>query len=70
MLSTWILKKHLIKPTTAYYQQTQRKIGIIGEVGVLIHNYLPNRQKFVTFNGRSSEAHVRSGAPHGVLDSF
>ena len=42
-----------------------KKIGINGEIGVRIHNFLSNRQQCVAVNGTTlSEAQVRSGVPH------
>ena len=41
-----------------------KKIRKNGKIGVLIHNFLLNRQQCVVINGTtSSEAQVRSGVP-------
>ena len=58
----------MIKSTTAYIAEQTQKIGIIGKVGVWIHNFLSNRQQCVAVNGTtSSEAQVRSSVPQGSV---
>ena len=44
------------------------KIGIYGEIGVWIHNFLSNREQCVAVNvTTSSKAQVRSGVPQGSV---
>ena len=42
--------------------------GISGKIGVWIHNFLSNRQQYISVNGTTlSEAEVKSGIPQGSV---
>ena len=45
-----------------------RDIGISGRLGVLIHNFLTNRQQIILANGvKSKPSEVKSGVPQGTV---
>jgi ribonuclease P/MRP protein subunit RPP40 len=45
-----------------------RAIGVVGKIGVWLHNFLSDRKQFILVNGyKSNQSNVKSGLPQGTV---